>query len=143
MTFAPTVPATGSRTDKGDDVVPLMSGIVYGAALAMTLVAKTAEASPPAQIGREQFIERCLPRMAARSQKFPDHVCGCLHDNALGAVHDADMRTAVMRNIEETGMPGVNYDSVPFAKRGQIDSTLTELAGPALACLYGETKNAR
>lgn len=78
---------------------------------ALTLVVHAAQAAPPAHFAREQFMTRCLPVMKQRAQKFPDHVCGCLHDEALAVVRDDDMRTAVMRNIEDTGRPGVATES--------------------------------
>lgn len=118
----------------------MFNGSILGSALALTLVVHAAQAAPPAHFAREQFMTRCLPVMKQRAQKFPDHVCGCLHDKALAVVHDDDMRTAVMRNIEDTGRPGVDRESVPVNKRGEIDATLTAIASPAMECLYGRAE---
>jgi hypothetical protein len=73
------------------------------------------------------------------------------HDGALGASgkrlrlparlrrrrrQDSDLREAVLRGISETGVPTIETDWVPPAKRSEIGATFTQIAKPTLQCMF-------
>lgn len=110
--------------------------IMLVTALVLGLVPSSQTVFADSQSAREQFIAHCMTKVATRPHQSADVVCACLHDNAILTIDDADMRAAIMRNIEDNGKPGISAALVPLEKRGQIDATLTQLARPALACMY-------
>jgi hypothetical protein len=84
---------------------------------------------------RLEFIRQCTPHMVGR-WAHPDEVCGCLHDHAVAAIEDGDLREALLRGISETGVPTIETDWVPQAKQAQISSTFTAIAKPTLQCMF-------
>jgi hypothetical protein len=84
---------------------------------------------------RLEFIRLCTPHMVGR-WAHPAEVCGCLHDHAVAAVDDGDLREALLRGISETGVPTIETDWVPPAKQAQISSTFTAIAKPTLQCMF-------
>jgi len=88
---------------------------------------------------RGEFVRLCVPHMAGR-WAHPDSVCACLHDHAAAAVEDADLRSALLRGISETGVPTIETDWVPASKRSEIGATFTKIAKPALQCMFEPSK---
>lgn len=83
------------------------------------------------------FVSICTPRMSARIAKQPEVVCGCLHDNAVSRVDDAELRVALIRGVEETGVPSIQYAWVPHKSQARVVEILDRVAAPTLACMYG------
>lgn len=84
---------------------------------------------------RGEFVRLCAPHMMGR-WAHPEEVCGCLHDHAAAAVEDSDLREALLRGISETGVPTIETDWVPAAKRSEIGATFTKIAKPTLQCMF-------
>jgi hypothetical protein len=109
-------------------------------ALAMTPAAVT---TAPAQFWtwkkvpdqRGEFVRLCAPHMVARSA-HPEAVCGCLHDQAIASVADNDLREALLHGVSERGVPTIERDWIPASKRALIDATFTQIARPALQCMF-------
>jgi hypothetical protein len=88
---------------------------------------------------RAEFVRQCTPHMAGR-WAHPETVCGCLHDHAAAVVDDIDLREALLRGISETGVPTIETDWVPEAKRAEIGATFTKVAKPTLQCMFEPLK---
>lgn len=84
---------------------------------------------------RAEFVRQCVPHMVGR-WAHPDSVCACLHDHAVATVEDADLREALLRGISERGVPSIEKDWVPPAKQSLISATFSQIAKPALQCMY-------
>jgi hypothetical protein len=84
---------------------------------------------------RTEFVQQCTPHMAGR-WAHPESVCGCLHDHAAAAIEDSDLREALLRGISETGVPTIETEWVPAAKRAEIGATFTKIARPTLQCMF-------
>src|ERR1700709_1510301 len=84
---------------------------------------------------RDEFVRQCVPHMQGR-WAHPESVCGCLHDYAAASVEDSDLREALLRGISETGVPTIETDWVPPAKRSEISATFTKIAKPTLQCMF-------
>lgn len=84
---------------------------------------------------RGEFVRLCAPHMVDR-WAHPEDVCGCLHDHAVAAVDDPDLREALLRGISETGVPNIETDWVPASKRSEISATFTKIAKPTLQCMF-------
>ena len=84
---------------------------------------------------RGEFVRLCAPHMVGR-WAHPESVCICLHDHALADIKDNDMREALLRGISETGVPAIENDWVPAAKRPEINVVFTQIARPTLQCLF-------
>ena len=84
---------------------------------------------------RGEFVRLCAPHMVDR-WAHPEAVCGCLHDHAVAAVDDPDLREALLRGISETGVPTIENDWVPASKQTQIAATFTKIAKPTLQCMF-------
>jgi hypothetical protein len=96
-----------------------------------------AQARSPSRLpdSRADFVRVCAPHMLGR-WAHPEAVCGCLHDHAAAAVEDTDLREALLRGISETGVPTIETDWVPPAKRSEIGATFTKIAKPTLQCMF-------
>jgi hypothetical protein len=88
---------------------------------------------------RSEFVRLCVPHMTGR-WAHPESVCSCLHDYAAATVDDADLRTALLRGISETGVPTIETDWVPASKRSEIGATFTKIAKPTLQCMFEPAK---
>ena len=88
---------------------------------------------------RSEFVRLCVPHMMGR-WAHPESVCSCLHDYAAATVDDADLRTALLRGISETGVPTIETDWVPASKRSEIGATFTKIAKPTLQCMFEPAK---
>jgi hypothetical protein len=84
---------------------------------------------------RDEFVRMCAPHMLGR-WAHPEEVCGCLHDHAAAAIEDNDLREALLRGISETGVPTIETQWVPAAKRSEIGATFTKIAKPTLQCMF-------
>ena len=88
---------------------------------------------------RVEFVRQCVSQMVGRWE-HPESVCGCLHDYAVAAVEDVDLRSALLRGISETGVPTIETDWVPVSKQSQIGATFTKVARPTLQCMFDPSK---
>ena len=88
---------------------------------------------------RLEFVHLCVSQMVGRWE-HPETVCGCLHDYAAAAVEDADLRSALLRGISETGVPTIETEWVPASKRSEIGATFTKVAKPTLQCMFEPSK---
>jgi hypothetical protein len=84
---------------------------------------------------RGEFVRLCAPHMVGR-WAHPEAVCVCLHDHAVAAIDDTDIREALLRGISETGVPAIENDWVPETKRPQINAAFTQIARPTLQCMF-------
>ena len=89
---------------------------------------------------RGEFVRLCAPRMVGRWE-HPEAVCACLHDHAVAAVDDADLRDALLRGISETGVPTIETAWVPPSKQSEIGPTFTKIAKPTLQCMFEPATN--
>jgi hypothetical protein len=113
------------------------SGAVMMSAFAILGNAAQAQVRSPTRLpdSRGEFVRQCAPHMMGR-WAHPEAVCGCLHDHAAAAVEDDDLREALLRGISETGVPTIETDWVPAAKRSEIGATFTKIAKPTLQCMF-------
>jgi hypothetical protein len=113
------------------------TGAVAAAAFVMLGNVAQAQARSPNRLPdpRGEFVRQCAPHMLGR-WAHPEAVCGCLHDHAAAAVEDSDLREALLRGISETGVPSIETDWVPPAKRSEIGATFTKIAKPTLQCMF-------
>jgi hypothetical protein len=88
---------------------------------------------------RGEFVRLCAPHMVGR-WAHPEAVCGCLHDHAVAAVEDSDLREALLRGISETGVPTIETDWVPRSKQSEIGDTFSKIAKPTLQCMFEPLK---
>jgi hypothetical protein len=116
-----------------------MPNVFAAAAVVAGVVAGSAQAAPtvPPMTERELFVSVCTPRMSARIAKQPELVCGCLHDNAVSREEDSELRFALIRGVEETGVPSIQYAWVPTKSPERVIETLDKVAAPTLACMFG------
>ncbi len=84
---------------------------------------------------RMDFIRQCTSHMSGR-WAHPVAVCGCLHDHAAAAVQDSDLREALLRGMRERGVPTIEVEWIPPAKQAQISATFSQIAKPALQCMF-------
>lgn len=84
---------------------------------------------------RMEFIRQCTAHMSGR-WAHPVAVCGCLHDHAAAAVQDSDLREALLRGMRERGVPTIEAEWIPPAKQAQISATFSQIAKPALQCMF-------
>jgi hypothetical protein len=117
------------------------NAIAAAAAIAGVLVG-SAQAAPtaPSTTERDLFVSVCTPRMSARIAKQPELVCGCLHDNAVSREEDTELRLALIRGVEETGVPSIQYAWVPNKSPERVIQALDKIAAPTLACMFGSRK---
>jgi hypothetical protein len=116
-----------------------MPNTLVAAAVMAGVLAGSAQAAPtaPTVSERDLFVSICTPRMSARIAKQPELVCGCLHDNAVSRVEDTELRLALIRGVEETGVPSIQYAWVPHKSQERVVETLDKVAAPTLACMFG------
>jgi hypothetical protein len=84
---------------------------------------------------RGEFVRLCAPHMVDR-WAHPESVCICLHDHAVAAVEDADMREALLRGISERGVPTIDKNWIPPSKQALVSATFTTIARPTLQCMF-------
>lgn len=84
---------------------------------------------------RGEFVRLCAPHMVGR-WAHPEAICICLHDYAVAAVEDSDLREALLRGISETGVPTIENGWVPASKQAQISATFSRIAKPTLKCMF-------
>jgi hypothetical protein len=106
-------------------------------AVALLIAGSAGQARSPSKLPdpRGEFVRQCAPHMLGR-WAHPEAVCGCLHDHAAAVVEDSDLREALLRGISETGVPTIETDWVPAAKRSEIGATFTKIAKPTLQCMF-------
>ena len=114
-------------------VAVVVSIVLAGSAQAQVLSTQVRSLKFPDPRG--EFVRQCVPHMAGR-WAHPESVCGCLHDYAAAVVEDNDLREALLRGISETGVPNIETDWVPPAKRSEIGATFTKIAKPTLQCMF-------
>lgn len=116
-----------------------MPNAIAAAAVIAGVLAGSAQAAPtaPTMTERDLFVSVCTPRMSARIAKHPEVVCGCLHDNAVSREEDAELRLALIRGVQETGVPSIQYSWVPGKPQERVIEALDRIAAPTLACMFG------
>src|SRR5271169_1051960 len=108
----------------------IFAGLLQGTAAQAEMLSQIRLPDP-----RADFVRLCAPHMLGR-WAHPESVCGCLHDYAVAAVEDNDLRLALLRGISETGVPSIEDEWVPPSKRSQIGATFTKVAKPTLQCMF-------
>lgn len=115
-----------------------MPNILAAAAIVAGVAAGSAQAAPtPTMTERDLFVSICAPRMSVHLAKKPEVVCGCLHDNAVSREEDSELRLALIRGVEETGVPSIQYAWVPQRSHKRVVEALDKVAAPTLACMFG------
>jgi hypothetical protein len=115
-----------------------MPNSLAAAAIVAGVLAGSAQAAPtPTTTERDLFVSICTPRMSARISKQPEVVCGCLHDNVVSREEDTELRLALIRGVEETGVPSIQYAWVPQKSHERVVKALDKVAVPTLACMFG------
>lgn len=116
-----------------------MPNVLATAVVLAGVLAGGAQAAPTAPITTERdlFVSVCTPRMSARIPKRPEVVCGCLHDNAVSREEDTELRLALIRGVQETGVPSIQYSWVPGRSKERVVEALDKVAAPTLACMFG------
>lgn len=113
-----------------------MPSLLTAALLATAVVGAVQIAPPIPNNDREMFVSICVPRMSAKIKDRPETVCRCLHDDALSKVEDTELRTAMVRGVQETGVPSVQYAWVPSKAPEYVIENLDKIAAPTLACMF-------
>lgn len=116
-----------------------MPNTLAAAVVAAGVLAGSAQAAPtaPTVSERDLFVSICAPRMSARIATKPELVCGCLHDNVVSREEDSELRLALIRSVEETGVPSIQYAWVPHKSHERVVQALDKVAAPTLACMFG------
>jgi hypothetical protein len=115
-----------------------MPNTLAAAAVVAGVLAGSAQAAPtPTKTERELFVSLCTPRMSVHIAKKPEVVCGCLHDNVVSREEDSELRLALIRGVEETGVPSIQYAWVPQKSHKRVVETIDRVAAPTLACMFG------
>ena len=115
-----------------------MPNTLAAAAVVAGVLAGSAQAAPtPTTSERDLFVSICTPRMSVHIAKKPEVVCGCLHDNVVSREEDSELRLALIRGVEETGVPSIQYAWVPQKSHKRVVETIDRVAAPTLACMFG------
>jgi hypothetical protein len=115
-----------------------MPNTLAAAAVVAGVLAGSAQAAPtPTMSERDLFVSICTPRMSVHIAKRPELVCGCLHDNVVSREEDSELRLALIRGVEETGVPSIQYAWVPQKSHKRVVETIDKVAAPTLACMFG------
>jgi hypothetical protein len=119
-----------------------MPNVLAAAAVIAGVVAGSAQAAPtpPLTTERDMFVSVCTPRMSTRIAKQPEVVCGCLHDNVVSREEDSELRLALIRGVEETGVPSIQYAWVPGKSPKRVVEAIDKVAAPTLACMFGNSR---
>lgn len=113
-----------------------MPGFLTSALVATAIVGAIQATPAIPNNDRETFVSVCALRMSAKIKDRPETVCGCLHDDALSKVEDTELRTAMVRGVQETGVPSVQYAWVPSKAPEYVIENLDKIAAPTLACMF-------
>ena len=115
-----------------------MPNTLAAAAVVAGVLTGSAQAAPtPTTTERDLFVSICTPRMSLHIAKRPELVCGCLHDNVVSREEDSELRLALIRGVEETGVPSIQYAWVPQKSHKRVVETIDKVAKPTLACMFG------
>jgi len=116
-----------------------MLNVLVAAAVIAGIMTGNVQAAPTKRVTTERdlFVSVCTPRMSARTANHPEIICGCLHDNAVSREEDSELRLALIRGVEETGVPGIQYAWVPTKSKERVVEALDKVAAPTLACMFG------
>jgi hypothetical protein len=115
-----------------------MPNTFAAAAVVAGVLAGSAQAAPtPTTSERDLFVSICTPRMSIHIAKSPELVCGCLHDNVVSREEDSELRVALIRGVEESGVPTIQYAWVPQKSHKRVVETIDKVAAPTLACMFG------
>ena len=115
-----------------------MPNVLTAAAVIAGVLAGSAQAAPtaPSTTERDLFISVCTPRMSARIARQPEVVCGCLHDKVVSREEDSELRLALIRGVQETGVPSIQYAWVPGKPQERVVEAIDKVAAPTLACMF-------
>jgi hypothetical protein len=111
--------------------------VLFTCGLGAPAQAQFRESSGPRKLPdrRGEFVRLCAPHMVGR-WAHPENVCACLHDHAIAAVEDQDLREALLRGISERGVPSIEKDWIPASKQALVSATFSQIARPTLQCMY-------
>lgn len=114
-----------------------LAGIVLGGALLLSPAQADPRRLSLMPDPRGEFIRLCAPFMMSR-YLHPEAVCDCLRNALTNEVADRDLLDAILYGVTERGVPTLNEDWLPPEQRALIGPTMTAIAEPTLACMFGD-----
>jgi hypothetical protein len=85
---------------------------------------------------RGEFIRLCAPFMVSR-YAHPEAICDCVRTGIRGEITDQETLDAILYGITEQGVPSLDPNLISAEKRPLIDRTLSAIARPTMACMFG------
>jgi hypothetical protein len=85
---------------------------------------------------RGEFIRLCAPFMVSR-YAHPEAICDCVRQGIRGKVTDSELLDVILYGITEQGVPSISPNLISAEKRPLIDRTLSAIAKPTMACMFG------
>lgn len=85
---------------------------------------------------RGEFIRLCAPFMVSR-YAHPEAICDCVRTGIRSEIADQEVLDAILYGITEQGVPSIDPNLISAEKRPQIDRTLSAIARPTMACMFG------
>ena len=86
---------------------------------------------------RGEFIRLCAPFMITR-YAHPEAVCDCLRNAMFSEVGDMEVLDALLYGVTERGVPTLNRAWLQPEKWSVIEHTMTAIAEPTMACMFGD-----
>lgn len=88
---------------------------------------------------RGEFIRLCAPFMVSR-YAHPEAICDCVRTGIRREIADQETLDAILYGITEQGVPAIDPKLISAEKRPLIDRTLSAIAEPTMACMFGNGK---
>jgi hypothetical protein len=85
---------------------------------------------------RGEFIRLCAPFMVSR-YAHPEAICDCVRTGIRNEISDQETLDAILYGITEQGVPSIAPSLISAEKRPLIDRTLSAIARPTMACMFG------
>jgi hypothetical protein len=85
---------------------------------------------------RGEFIRLCAPFMVSR-YAHPEAICDCVRTGIRGEITDQETLDAILYGITEHGVPSIDPNLLSAERRPLIDRTLSAIARPTMACMFG------
>ena len=85
---------------------------------------------------RGEFIRLCAPFMVSR-YAHPEAICDCVRTGIRSEIADQETQDAILYGITEQGVPSLDPNLISAEKRPLIDRTLSAIARPTMACMFG------
>ena len=86
---------------------------------------------------RGEFIRLCAPFMVSR-YAHPEAICDCVRTAIRSEIGDVEILDAILFGITEQGVPAIDPKLISAEKRPLIDRTLSAIAEPTMACMFGK-----